>query len=229
MLNKLCIIIPIYNEEKTIENNIEILKQIETQALIIFVDGKSQDKTQQLLITHGFNVITSPNIGRGAQIAYAIRQTPNDCQNILILHIDTQLPSNFRIIIDKALSENNWGFFRVSLNSNEAQFRFIEFLMNMRSKVTSIATGDQAIFFRKNSIVKYCDEISNHPLMEDIFMSKTLKKHNGYGYVSISPVITSTRYWQKNGVIKTIIKMWKFRLMYYFGVSPNKLYKLYYK
>ena len=104
----------------------------------------------------------------------------------------------------------------------------IQVLMNLRSRVTGIATGDQAIFVTKNELLNHVDKLKEHPLMEDIYLSKVLKAKLGRAYIIKDPVITSIRYWEKNGIFKTILKMWKFRLMYFFNISPKTLYQRYY-
>ncbi len=227
--NNLCIVIPVFNEQETICKQIDPLLRLNTLAPIIFVDGNSSDQTVELLKQHELQVITSPQLGRGAQISFGAINAPNDCKYILFLHIDTQLPTEFERLINEVLNESVWGHFCVQLNSDKPMLRIIQFMMNLRSKMTSIATGDQAMFVRKDEFLTYSAEVTDHPLMEDIFLSATLKKHHGRAKVIKKPVITSARYWSNHGVIKTIIKMWSFRLMYFLGVSPKKLYQLYYR
>jgi len=227
--NSLCIVIPVFNEQETIRKQIESLLRLNAQAPIIFVDGNSSDQTVELLKQHELQVITSPQPGRGAQISFGVINVPSDCNYVLFLHIDTQLPTEFEQLINEALNDCVWGHFCVQLNSDKAMLKIIQFTMNLRSKMTSIATGDQAMFVRKDEFLTYSSDVADHPLMEDIFLSATLKKHHGRAKVIKKPVITSARYWSSHGVIKTIIKMWSFRLMYFFGVSPKKLYQLYYR
>ena len=229
MTHTLCIVIPVLNEAATIKNNSDYLLELQKHSHLIFVDGKSTDQTIELLESKNFNVLSSDNKGRGAQISHGAINVPSECENILILHIDTKLPANYAQLITNALSNHAWGHFSVQLDSNKWMFKVIQFMMNQRSKITSIATGDQAIFVSKNVFIDYVGEVGEHPLMEDIFISKTLKKHYGRAKIINQPVITSTRYWTKHSIVKTILKMWLFRLLYYFGMSPGKLYQLYYR
>ena len=64
-------------------------------------------------------------------------------------------------------------------------------------------------------------------LMEDIEASKHLKKMTS-PYIIRSRVRTSARRWLKSGILRTILMMWKFRLAYYFGASPETLARKYY-
>ena len=229
MSSSLCIVIPVLNESKTILQRLDELKKLTDVASIIFVDGNSSDDTAQLLNQHGFKVLTSVSKGRGAQLAYGVSNCNTDCENILFLHIDSQLPCNAVRLIKDALNQSSWGRFDIKLDADQYLFRVIQTMMNLRSKLTNIATGDQSIFVKKDIFLTYANKVAEHPLMEDIYLSKVLKKNHGSAYIISQPIITSTRYWIKNGVIKTILKMWAFRVLYFLGVSPQKLYSMYYR
>jgi hypothetical protein len=99
--------------------------------------------------------------------------------------------------------------------------------MNIRSCATGIATGDQAIFVKADVASKKLPQLNDYPLMEDIYMSRQLKKVSRPACIK-TPVTTSPRYWERHGIIKTIITMWIYRLMFFIGISPQKLYKKYY-
>ena len=229
MTSPLFIIVPVLNEQAAIEQRLEYLLKINELTPMIFVDGNSTDQTVRLLSKNNFNVVVSPATGRGAQLSYGVSQTPESCEYIVILHIDTQLPANYEQSIQNALEAHNWGRFKVNLDSNRMIYKIIEFMMNLRSKWTSIATGDQAIFLRKEIFLIYSSDVIAHPLMEDIFLSKQLKKNHGKAYIVKTPIVTSTRYWSKHGVIRTILNMWRYRFMYFCGISPQKLYHMYYR
>ena len=229
MRNELCVVIPVLNEAKTVLNNLAYLSSLQKSSHLIFIDGKSHDQTVELLKSHRFNVLTSATKGRGGQISHGTVNVPKQCENILFLHIDTKLPANYAQLIQDALVNHAWGHFSVQFDTNKWMFKVIQFMMNKRSKFTGIATGDQAIFVSKELFSPHLNRVSEHPLMEDIFISKTLKKHHGRAHIIERPVITSVRYWAKHGIIKTVIKMWVFRFLYFFGMSPKKLYRLYYQ
>ncbi|MCW8942459.1 MAG: TIGR04283 family arsenosugar biosynthesis glycosyltransferase, partial [Gammaproteobacteria bacterium] len=145
---------------------------------------------------------------------------------VLFLHADTLLPENVaEIISDAYLGENFWGRFDVRLSNKKYVYRLIECMMNMRSSLTSIVTGDQAMFFEKDLFHR----IGGFPeiaLMEDVEISKQLKKISKPVRLK-SKVVTSSRRWETNGVVATVLLMWKLRLYYFFGVSPEKLSQMY--
>ena len=118
-----------------------------------------------------------------------------------------------------------WGRFNVQLSGKNPAFRIIETFMNKRSCLTGIATGDQAIFIQKNMFreIKGFPEI---PLMEDIEISKKLRRYSKAVCIK-KKVITSSRRWEKNGILRTVILMWVMRLAWFFGISAERLKKIY--
>ena len=229
MHTNIAIIIPVLNEEPAILKNIEYLQSLEEQCDVIFVDGNSSDNTVQTLKDNHHKVITSPISGRGAQLSFGASNLNELIELILFLHVDTKLPDKFESMIRKQSKLDYWGRFNIRLDSNKVIFKIIQLMMNIRSKVTGIATGDQAIFVTKNEFMNHLDNMIEHPLMEDIYLSKALKSRLGRGIIIKEPVTTSIRYWEKNGIFTTMVKMWKFRILYYFGASPKQLYQRYYK
>ena len=229
MLSTLSIIIPVFNEELIIRKKVDHLNWLNETCYLLFVDGNSTDSTVNILKENNFNVIKSPLTGRGGQISYGASNLNNNSEFLLFLHIDTLLPKDFYNEVNKYMEDYHWGFFRIKLNSNKLIFKIIQYMMNCRSQITSIATGDQAIFVRKNEFMNHIDAMNEHPIMEDIYLSKIFKNTIGNGAIIKIPVITSVRYWQNKGPVKTILKMWKFRFLYFIGASPKSLYVKYYK
>ncbi len=218
------------NEELAIRNNINYLNSLTSKCNVLFVDGGSTDHTVQTLKDNDHRVvITSPISGRGAQLSCGGSNVDDTCELLLFLHVDTKLPYGFESMITKPTKLDYWGRFNVSLNSNKPIFKLVQIMMNLRSRITSIATGDQAIFVTKNEFMKHVDRMIEHPLMEDIYLSKALKSNLGRANLIKAPVITSVRYWESKGIIQTILRMWKYRLLYFFGVPPKQLYQCYYK
>jgi len=214
------IVIPTLNEEAEIQTCLMQLQGLRAKGIeVIVVDGGSIDKTAQLL--EGLcDQFISNRRGRAAQMNAGARRARGDF--IFFLHVDTQLPEKFSEIIPSVEADTFcWGHFDVKLSGSHCLFRVIESMMNLRSRLTGIATGDQVIFVSQ----KLFREVDGFPeilLMEDIAMSRRLK--------SISPplclrqkVTTSSRRWEKNGIMTTIIKMWWLRFAYLIGVSPEKL------
>lgn len=221
------IIIPVLNEYLALTQLLpHFIKQSETQDLeLIICDGGSFDLTQHYVLQlKAQNPIVisyvSSELGRAKQMNEGARLAKYS--QLLFLHADTQLPEDwFELIRDK-----QWGCFQVRLSGDKQVFRLIESMMNWRSCTSQVATGDQAIFVNKDLFEKiggYPDE----PLMEDIAISKLLRKNHLISCVK-KPLVTSSRRWEQKGVFKTIFLMWKLRLMFFLGVSPKKLVKLYY-
>ncbi len=221
---KISIIIPVINEEINLASTLEYLQFIRQQGHeIVVVDGGSKDNSF-MLAQEGADIVIASKSGRAIQMNSGAEVASGDV--FLFLHADTILPDSVLTLLEKiAQTEWYWGRFDVRLSSNKFVYRIIELLMNLRSRLSSIATGDQAIFISRSLFIK----VGGFPeiaLMEDIEISRCLR-------VIVKPiclkqkVITSSRRWETKGVIVTVLLMWKLRLYYFFGVSPNKLKQLY--
>ena len=224
-LSNLSVIIPVLNEEKSIQLFLKSIQPLrETGAEVILVDGGSQDQT----ICHArpwIDKLVTSNSGRAIQMNAGAEEAKG--QLFCFLHADTLLPKNVVSIFQQILEQGHiWGRFDVRLSGSRWMYRVISFMINRRSAWTGIATGDQAIFVRRNTF----REVSGFPaipLMEDIAISKKLKKFKA-PYCVKSPVITSSRRWEVHGTWKTILLMWWIRWQYSIGVSPDKLRQQYY-
>ena len=145
---------------------------------------------------------------------------------LLFLHADTCLPEDALRMIEAGIqSGERWGRFDVQFDVTRWPFRMIAAMMNWRSRMTGIATGDQAMFMTR-SVFEQTGGFEQIPLMEDIALCKKLK---GFGSPLCleAKVTTAARRWQQNGVLKTILLMWWLRLAYWLGVSPTQLAKWY--
>ena len=190
---------------------------------VIIVDGGSVDNTLAIAYEITDMVVIS-KAGRALQMNSGADIASGGV--LLFLHADTLLPDNaLQIIVDSMQEENCWGRFDVRLSSNKTIYRLIERLMNLRSCLTSIATGDQAIFIEKNLFNRVAG-FAEIALMEDVEISKRLKKISKPVCIK-QKVTTSSRRWETNGVAATILLMWKLRLYYFIGVSPDRLKQLY--
>ena len=217
------IIIPTLNEEKTIEPCLSALQPLRNNCEIIIVDGDSTDNTRVIARTLADKVVSSDK-GRARQMNNGARYASG---NVLIfLHADTSLPENaLQLIQQKLNSSRKWGRFDIQLSGNHFMLKVIAQMMNWRSRLTGIATGDQVIFVTRLAFEK-AGQYPEINLMEDIAICKTLKK--------ISPpiclkakVISSGRRWERYGIYKTILLMWNIRLRYFFGADPQILAFLY--
>lgn len=224
-MTKFSIIIPVLNEAESINQLLTHLSNISKCELII-VDGGSTDDTIALAQQHAVKLVNSPCAGRAVQMNLGAKHATGDV--LLFLHADTQLPERFEELITFEINKTSkvWGRFDVRLSSEKTVFRVIEYMMNMRSRITGIATGDQVIFVER-TVFDELGGFPNIPLMEDVLFSKQLKKISS-PIALHQCVITSSRRWEEKGVWRTIFLMWRLRLAFFLGVSPNRLVKKYY-
>ncbi|MDH5356585.1 MAG: TIGR04283 family arsenosugar biosynthesis glycosyltransferase [Gammaproteobacteria bacterium] len=216
------IIIPTLNEAgylsqalTTLFDNID-----QSRVEVIISDGGSQDAT--LAIAGQFPCrITSGAMGRSIQMNQGSQLAKGEW--LFFMHADSSLPVNWRSEIENAEA---WGFFPVKLSGQSGLFRIIEYAMSLRSSITNIATGDQGLFF-KRSFFNQLTGFPEIPIMEDIAISKNARQLYNPG-IANSAIITSSRRWEKNGIVKTVLLMWWLRLAYWFGASPDRLHRLYY-
>lgn len=222
----LSIIIPALNEQRVIVETLQALQPLrEAGHEIIIVDGGSTDKTRYLAAPLADNILLTER-GRARQMNVGAQFAHNDI--LLFLHADTLLPTQADTLIINGLAEKGcqWGRFNVRLSGQAWPLRVVERLINWRTCLTGIATGDQAIFLQR-SLYSQVHGFPDIPLMEDIALSRNIK-HFSRPLCIPTPVITSSRRWEQNGIVRTILLMWSLRLAYALGVSPQTLKKLYY-
>ncbi len=224
-MRKISIIIPALNEADYIEGCLSGLQGLRNRGHeVIVVDGGSTDSTQALALPLSDKVLQHEK-GRARQMNAGARAASGDI--LLFLHADACLPPNADEYILACIKDNtcSWGRFDVELSGAHWLFRIIEWCMNLRSRITGIVTGDHAMFMTRPLYEKVggFDEIE---LMEDIAMSRKLNQI--VNPVSLGQkVITSSRRWEKNGIFRTIVKMWCLRLAYFLGADPIRLSKQY--
>jgi rSAM/selenodomain-associated transferase 2 len=221
---KFSIIIPTLNEANTIQTGLQALQPLRKHCEIIVVDGGSSDNTVQLASTLADKVIISPR-GRARQMNNGASHAIGDI--LIFLHVDTVLPENALVNIQTQLEkpDSHWGRFDIRLDSNHRLIKMVAQMMNWRSRLTGIATGDQVIFVKRSVFF----DIGQYPdldLMEDIALSSTLKKLSRPVCLK-DKVTSSARRWLQHGILKTIMLMWLLRLLYFFGADPNHLAILY--
>ncbi len=226
MALSLSIVIPVLNESGQIEACLKTLQGLrQLGAQVIVVDGGSADNTATLAKPGADQIIVS-GAGRATQMNAGAALAQHKW--VLFLHVDTWLPEKMPdIVMAWNYSKSKWGFFSVRLNSDRLAFRFIEWFMNRRSYYTGIGTGDQCQFVDRE-IFEQVNGFADIPLMEDIELSKRLKRVSR-PLVVVAKATTSVRKWQDEGILKTVLKMWRIRLAYYFGAAPEQLAEKYYR
>jgi len=184
------------------------------------VDGGSTDGTAECAAPHADCVIGAPR-GRAAQMNAGAARARNEI--LLFLHADTLLPESADALIVEGLkrSRRGWGRFDVAISGSHPLLRVVAWLMNVRSRLTGIATGDQAIFTTR-SLFTAAGGYPAIALMEDIALSKQLKRF-GPPLCLRHRLTASGRRWEKHGVVRTILLMWRLRLAYWLGADPGKL------
>ena len=214
------VVIPVFNESDALLENLRALLPLRQRgAELVVVDGGSTDATWAQARTMADQVRLAPR-GRAAQMNAGAKDCHADV--LLFLHADTRLPDDADRLIAKAISSgHSWGRFDVRIDGPHPLLRVVERLMNLRSRLTGIATGDQAIFVRRD-VFEQLGGFADLPLMEDIEISKRLKKHGPPACITV-PVATSARRWQQYGVWRTIVLMWRLRMAYFFGANPDVL------
>lgn len=217
------IIIPTLNEEQTIVNCLAALQQYRKSCEIIVVDGGSTDNTITLAQPLTDKLISSAK-GRAFQMNTGAQQAVGEL--LIFLHADTFLPHDALNSIMQAINNNRqWGRFDVELSGSHPMLKVVSFFMNWRSRLTGIATGDQAIFVNKQ-LFESIGQYPAIPLMEDIALCKKLKLTSSPVCLK-AQVVSSGRRWEQNGVFKTILLMWSLRLRYYLGADSQALALLY--
>jgi rSAM/selenodomain-associated transferase 2 len=220
---RLTIVLPVLNEAAIIVAALQALAPLRARGVeIIVADGGSRDGTARLAMPSADRVITVQR-GRGAAVNAGAALGTGDA--LLFLHADTALPHNADRLIDAALARRAWGRFDLRIAGNHPLFAVIARMINWRSRVTGIATGDQAIFVTRKAF-EAVGGFPDLPLMEDIAISRRLKRLCR-PFCLATPVVTSGRRWERNGVLSTILLMWRLRLSYYLGVEPALLAELY--
>lgn len=220
---RVSVVVPVLNEAPRLR---DCLERLVGQAFeVIVVDGGSADGSQAIAAELGARVIDAPR-GRAFQMNAGAGQSQGDW--LLFLHGDTQLPANWLgAIAETGQAGQSWGRFDVDLDSQDRWIRMVGFMMNHRSCLTAIATGDQAMFVSRSA----WQTVGGFPsiaLMEDIELSRRLKRKVGRPACRRERVKVSARRWQLHGTWRTIRIMWWLRLQYFLGVSPDVLHARYY-
>jgi rSAM/selenodomain-associated transferase 2 len=218
---RLSIIMPVLDEGEGIAQALDALAELRGLGVeIVVVDGGSRDATVQRARLRADQVLTAPR-GRALQMNAGAAKASGDV--LLFLHADTRLPAEAeRLVLDGlARSSHGWGRFDVAIDGRHPMLKPVAAMMNLRSRLTGIATGDQAIFVTR-ALFQAAGGFPAIPLMEDIALSKRLKRL-GRPLCLRERAVTSGRRWETHGVFRTIFLMWRLRLAYFFGADPAAL------
>ena len=222
---KLSIIIPVLDEAAAIVPSLQALQPLRARGHeVIVADGGSADGTAALATPLADRVIAAPR-GRAVQMNRGAALAGGEV--LLFLHADTRLPGNAGRLVAEALARGGrcWGRFDVRIEGRSPLLALVGACMNLRSRLTGIATGDQAIFADRAAF----ERIGGFPeiaLMEDIAFSRRAKRLSAPACVRAA-AITSGRRWDRHGVVRTVVLMWRLRLAYFLGARPDELARRY--
>ena len=220
---KISIIIPVLNEAENLAECLDNLfanSWVHEDAEVIVCDGGSSDGTARIAEAYPCSLLNSSR-GRAEQMNRGAADARG--KYLLFLHADCRLPDSFG---SESWLTGAWGFFRLRLDGNAWIYRIIEWAINCRTGLTRVAGGDQGLYFER----EFFNRIQGFPaipLMEDVAICKQARKL-AQPQILQPRLLSSSRRWQQNGVIKTILLMWLLRLAYWFGVSPQRLHRIYY-
>jgi len=223
-MNYISFIIPIFNEAKQVDFIVaqwQFLLGLGHE--VILVDGGSSDGTVELLVKREIIVVESKK-GRARQMNAGAEKASYDL--FCFLHADTQLDERCaQALADNTPTPMLWGRFKLKFSGSSNWFLLIAKMMEWRSQFSSIITGDQCLFVSRK-LFKNLNGFADIDLMEDIEISKRLKRVSKPVFLNAT-VVTSSRRWQRRGIVRTILLMWSLRLAYYCKVSPSRLAKWY--
>ncbi len=213
---------PVLNEASQLADRLDALQGWRAVAQLIVVDGGSEDNSAALAEARADRLVTASR-GRASQQNAGAAVADGDY--LLFLHSDTALGIDPDTLIQRLQQRPAWGFFVVRLDGGDWRFRVIERFMEWRSRLTRVATGDQALVVRRD-LFERLGGFADMPLMEDVEICKRLRQQ-AVPAVLLPPVVTSSRRWQQRGVLRTVFLMWELRLRYWLGHSPATLARRY--
>ena len=214
------VVVPVLNDAAPLRRLIDDLRDAELE--IVVVDGGSADDS--VSVAGGAGRVVSAPRGRGIQMAAGVRVANGEW--FWFVHADTRLsPQVVAALVDR-LDNPCWGFFSVRLDGASWPYRMIERTMSWRAAASGIATGDQGIFVHRE-LLEAVGGVPRQPLLEDVELCRRLRRL-AKPIVLREPLLTSSRRWERDGIMRTILAMWWLRFRYFAGADPNLLAREYY-
>lgn len=218
-VRRLSVVLPVLDEADAIAAQLAALQPLRARGHeIVVVDGGSRDGTPALAAPFADRIVTAPR-GRAAQMNAGAAAATGDA--LLFLHADTRLPPDADSLVLAALARRAWGRFDVRIDGAHPLLRVVGAAMNLRSRLTAVATGDQAMFCTRAAFDR-AGGFPPLPLMEDVALSKRLRRL-GRPACLCERVVTSGRRWERHGVVRTVVLMWRLRFAYFVGVDPARI------
>lgn len=226
---RLAIIVPVLNEAITIDGALRALAPLRARGTsVIVVDGGSHDDTVARATPLADRILQAPR-GRAQQMNAGAHKaiTADGADTLLFLHADTRLPAGADTLIRAALADGRslWGRFDVCIDGHSRLLPVVAAMMNWRSRVTGICTGDQALFMH-TALFEKLGGYAPLGLMEDVDLSRRARRI-GHPVALRERVLTSGRRWEQRGVVSTILQMWALRLAFFIGVDPDRFARRY--
>jgi rSAM/selenodomain-associated transferase 2 len=222
-LPRLSIIVPVLNEVDCLERSLQNLFEnswLREHGEVLVSDGGSSDGSLDIATRYPCEIVRG-GAGRALQMNAAARRARGEW--LLFLHADSELPAGIDEILGSA---PEWGFFRLRLSGEKPALRIIESAVNLRSALTKVAGGDQGLFFRRSFFVSL-GGFPRIPLMEDVAICKRARRRVAPTIVH-SPMLSSSRRWQRQGIVRTVLLMWWLRFAFWLGADPGRLHRIYY-
>ena len=221
---RLSIVVPVLNEAAGLQATLQALQALRAGGHeLIVVDGGSHDDSAALAATLADQVVHSPR-GRARQMNAGAARARHD--TLLFLHADTRLPAAADAAIAQALQGGaRWGRFDVRIEGRSAWLPVVAWFMNRRSRLSGIATGDQALFVQR-ALFQQLGGFPEQPLMEDVELSRRLRAQSRPACLR-ARVVTSGRRWDERGAWRTIVLMWRLRWLYWRGTPAEQLARAY--
>ncbi len=226
---RIAAIVPIFNESPEVVNNLRKLAVLTEIDEILISDASNNPNTVDAInkVVYDFpnkiRIFRSDRPQRASQMNLAARSC--NAQLLWFVHADTTVPPSAPQLIQKTIQQHRWGRFDIRFDNHRVIMKVVAWLMNNRSALSGICTGDQAIFVQRDLF----ESVGRYPaisLMEDVVLSKRLKQFQQPARIRL-PVQTSARRWEANGYLRTIALMWGIRLLHSLGASPTTLRRLY--